>query len=294
MRKIIEKLSRFFRRKANSDFARSSYELNIEGDGIVPDFVLKAKKNLLNLRTLQGAAYSLGDDELLVSIQGVNFAITTQEEAYILNEVFILGSYAFNSSRSCIVLDVGMNVGISSLFFAKMECVTKVIGYEPFTPTYQRALKNIKLNATLEKKIEPINIGLSNRNETKVVNYYEDLKGSVSVTDDPHFVANSSQKVSHEEVTVIKAEEVIKAIKGKYPDSDLVCKMDCEGSEYDIFSSLANLSTSILPEVFMVEWHYKGNQPILNFLLERGYTVFNFPLASNNIGMVYASKLPTR
>lgn len=294
MRKIIEKLSRSFSRKAESEFARLSYELDIETEGKVPDFVVKAKKYLLNLRTSHGAAYSLGDDELLVSIKGIDFAITTQEEAYILNEVFILGSYAFNSSRSCVVLDVGMNVGISSLFFAKMEYVKKVIGYEPFTPTYKRALQNIKLNATLEEKIESINLGLSNRNETKVVNYYENLKGSVSVTDDPQFVSNSSQKVSHEEVTLIKAEEVIKAIKGKYPDSDLVCKMDCEGSEYDIFSSLANLNKSILPEVFMVEWHYKGSQPIVNFLLERGYAVFDFPLSSNDIGMVYASKLPTR
>jgi FkbM family methyltransferase len=56
-----------------------------------------------------------------------------------------------------IVIDIGANLGDSSLFFAKKGF--KVIGFEPLNKVYEIALENIKLN-NLEGKITLVNKGV--------------------------------------------------------------------------------------------------------------------------------------
>ncbi len=256
----------------------------------VPNFISSSLKYLSNLKGIPGTTFKLNGNELLVSIQGINYAISTHEEIFILNEIFVTGAYNFECRGPSIVVDIGMNVGLSSLFFAAKNNILKVIGYEPFRPTYERALSNFELNPSLANKIDTINMGMSNKNVTNTFDYYEDQKGSVSITDDPHFNFKSSIRTRKEEVKIVSADEQFRNIQRNYPNYNLICKIDCEGSEYDIFNSLHNLQRDQLPNVFMVEWHYKGNREIIDFLLSYDYIVFSFPFQSNDLGMIYASK----
>ena len=288
---IIRRLLRHFKKTDKNIGSQLPANLIINGDDVIPEFVIKSSRYLLNLQKFHEVVLTLVDGELLVTIQDIIYSITTQEEAYILNEVFKEGVYNFDCSCDCVVIDIGMNVGISSLFFAKKPNISLVIGYEPLKPTYDRAIKNIGLNPSISAKILPVNLGLGLTPETKVVDYVEDLKGSVSVTDDPHFKAKDATPNTKEVVSIVSAKEVLRRIRDDYPGSCLVCKMDCEGSEYDIFHSLALLDVLLLPDIFMVEWHYKGKQEIEDFLLGRNYSVFAIPAAHSDIGMLYASRL---
>ena len=53
-----------------------------------------------------------------------------------------------------------------------MDKVKKVYSFEPFKKTYERALKNIELNGK-STKIYTYNIGLSDHNEIKNIEYNE-------------------------------------------------------------------------------------------------------------------------
>ena len=76
----------------------------------------------------------------------------------------------------------------------------------------------------------------------------------------------------------------------------VVIKMDCEGSEFEIFDDLA--ASGLLSEVniLMVEWHKwwskeKSDRDLIKLMVERAFTTFNKPHLSNpNAGMIYASK----
>ena len=69
------------------------------------------------------------------------------------------------SAKNSIVIDIGMNVGIASLFFATLPHVEKVYAFEPFKAPYLRAMDNFKLNPALSAKIQAYNFGLSNKFE---------------------------------------------------------------------------------------------------------------------------------
>jgi FkbM family methyltransferase len=254
----------------------------------IPDFVLKSKHYLRQLLLTPETKIHYSDHKLVITIQGIDYYPTTYEEIFILYEIFCNGIYNFVSPGPCLVLDIGMNVGFSSLFFASKDDVEKVIGYEPFMPTYKRALENLQLNPALASKICPVNLGIGIRDEKKSFDYSEEWKGNVSITNDPHFRPRAGTRVLQEEVTIVSADKIFKKIHDDYSNVRILCKMDCEGAEYEIFQSLSGLRGDQLPDAFMIEWHYRGDQEIADFLTQRGYFVFSFPHSEEGLGMVYA------
>ena len=77
-----------------------------------------------------------------------------------------------------IVIDVGMNVGIASLYFAQNESVKEVYSFEPFHQTFIRAMENINLNCDeIREKIHPFEFGLSNSDKMVPAIWDEDNLG---------------------------------------------------------------------------------------------------------------------
>ena len=63
------------------------------------------------------------------------------------------------------VLDVGMNFGTATLYFANQPNVTRVYSFEPFVPTYEEAVRNMHLNPRLHQKIATHAYGLGFKDE---------------------------------------------------------------------------------------------------------------------------------
>lgn len=103
---------------------------------------------------------------LRCDFDGVKFIVRTKSDYGVMESIFNNNSWDFYCNDKCIVMDVGMNIGLASLFFANMDNVDKVYGYEPFPATYNEAIENYKLNPTLAHKIECYNCGLSDKNST--------------------------------------------------------------------------------------------------------------------------------
>jgi FkbM family methyltransferase len=60
--------------------------------------------------------------------------------------------------EAAIIVDVGANIGSTTLFFATKNGEARIFSFEPHPATYQKAKTNIRLNAI--DKIHLINRGL--------------------------------------------------------------------------------------------------------------------------------------
>lgn len=91
---------------------------------------------------------------------------------YLIKEIFEEGAYNFHipTKKDIIVFDIGMNIGIASLFFAGRANVKKVYSFEPFAPTYEKAVRNFQMNSDeIKNKICPYQIALGNHEEKNIV-----------------------------------------------------------------------------------------------------------------------------
>jgi len=93
------------------------------------------------------------------------------EELQILEEIYLDGMYHFRLNAPLLILDIGMNVAYTTLYFAAMHPEAIVCGYEPLAPTFRCALANIALNPRLQKQIRVHQFGLSDSDRTIDVTY---------------------------------------------------------------------------------------------------------------------------
>lgn len=193
---------------------------------------------------------------------------------------YIIGGGAEDS----VVIDIGANIGLSSLFFAARKNVTKVIGYEPLKSTYQKALHNINLNKTeIKDKINIYNLALGNANDEKIVNCTpQNARTVFSIcTDQRDFNKNV------EKIYVRKASEILIPIFQEYHHKKIVVKMDCEGSEYAIFESMMQADIVRDVDIFMIEFHLQDKGIIEDGLIKNGFRYIKTNTA-DYIGFVYA------
>ncbi len=204
----------------------------------------------------------------------------------VIYDIFERGVYDFQLGCKCVVWDIGMNVGAASLFFAQMPEVEAVLGYEPVTPTYDAALKNLAANLDAAKKIKTFNTGISAQAGTAEVEYHEDVSGSASLHG--YVFRIPGLKMRMEPITLLAANDVLAQIRSDYPDMQIVIKVDCEGSEYDIIPALASSPDLEAVSVIMVEYHRQGPEKLLDALRGKGFTFIIRPDKDDEVGMVYA------
>src|SRR5690606_36970804 len=164
------------------------------------------------------------------------------------------------------IIDVGMNVGFASLFFARNPKVEKIFGFEPFKPTYLDAQENFKMNLPFSNKIVAKNFGLGKRNDTYSVAYSNDLKGKNSI-----FITDHVSKL--EKIDVKKANEIIDHLVYNNSSFNFYIKMDCEGAEFDIFDSLKYGKLPEQVKGILLEWHKNSPDQIIGYLKSNGFRI---------------------
>lgn len=216
-------------------------------------------------------------DGVRVVIDDVIFNANIRDDVNFVGEIFFERAYNISIESPLFVIDVGLNVGLASLQFASRPYVKKVYSFEPFEETYSRAQSNLKLNPKLAQKIVASNSGLGNgsRVQTVIVPASSD-SGSRNL-----FSAESGTPVQLE---IQDASEIFEKIiaEAEAAGAKILAKIDCEGSEYDIFESLER--SGVLGKVwgFVVEWH--GGQ------LNRSYKTLQKPL--KDMGYVIIDRSP--
>lgn len=209
-------------------------------------------------------------------------------------EIFGEDVYAFEYEKGVVVLDIGMNVGLASLFFASVPNVRKVYGYEPFSFTFQKALSNIALNPSLMGKIVANNTGVAGSRRTAEVSFNQQDHTSMGIHGvvEDHGVDPGLDQI--ERIHLEDVSQVISRIRIEHPGTEIIVKMDCEGSEYEIVEKMKKDGLLRGITHFQIEWHIFSatDNPsiIISTLRENGFFC-NKTRKSQNLGMIFASKL---
>jgi len=155
-----------------------------------------------------------------------------------------------------IIIDIGANIGVFSIFVAKSAMEVKVFSYEPTPEVFKRLLKNIKIN-NLENFIFPFQLGVAGNNGEKILFIHP--KGSTSNTLYRDYL--SVCKNNSLPIRTVTLEDIFRNNNLNYCD---FLKIDAEGAEYEI---LFHTSPEYLRKIknIALEYH-QGHREIIKFL----------------------------
>jgi FkbM family methyltransferase len=280
--------------RSHVDYSRKNDIIRIKGIGMN----LKRKEHLFFIRGIEyanrlingcNAAFQLDDNErILVNIDGIEAFISTERDLDLINSIFVGYKYNIIIDRPTVVLDVGMNVGFSALFFAKNPNVI-VVGFEPFEMTFNQASSNIKLNNNFTDRIITHQYGLAGINKRIRAEYSFELNRFASIYGFPGSFSDTNYDT--EEIEIRNASEIVKDIGLKFPNRDIVMKIDCEGSEYEIINSLYENEELANIHCILMKWHIRDptNDPdkLVSQLKASGFAVIK-TRSSRDGGSLYA------
>lgn len=227
-----------------------------------------------------------GKKGLLISFEGLKLELETKEEFLILNEVFIKEDYSFELKDDCIVLDIGANVGFSSLYFSRLNNVIKIFSYEPVKDTFNAAEKNLDQN-NISKKATLFNFGLGGKERKEAFFYKHQAKGNSGLRGKLSPSYENSENCETRIVEIKKASEVLETIFRENALYKKVLKIDCEGAEYEIIEDLVQADMLKKVDIIMMEWHDYGPEILEKRLVENNFTVFSKG-SNSKAGMIYA------
>lgn len=169
---------------------------------------------------------------------------------------------AHDNDRPFVFLDVGANVGLYSLFVdaaARNEGKqTQIIAVEPDEENRQRLTFNCNAS-TCNAIIEPI--GISDTPGTGHLTPAGKNRGAVAIVDDGAGVP-------------VKLETLAELIARHQLSHVDAMKLDIEGrDEAALRALLKQAPSSVWPRLIIVELNNKGQNPIVDHLIENGYTL---------------------
>ena len=166
--------------------------------------------------------------------------------------VFFYEEYKFLNVKDRDVIDIGMNIGDSALYFS-INGAKRVIGLEPYPYAFSFAEKNVKLNGI--NNIILLNAG-----------YGKDS----NVIIDPEIISSSGSSL----ISSVKGKNVpilsLKTLIDKYNIKSAILKMDCEGCEYALLNEDDEVFNHI--EMIQIEYHY-GYEELVKKLKNCGFDV---------------------
>ena len=282
--KIIESQSRRLLSKIRTCIFKHSLPgiLGHKSPVAYPNFIINGIKFVKNLKQINDFSLIYLNGEWICNVQGLKFVLNSAEDLFILNEVFINGIYNVDIKSPFIFIDVGMNVGITSLFFANKSGCKKVVAFEPFKRTLSLAMKNLTIN-NVACKIQVNKMGLGYPTRTITVNYSEEYKGSVGINGIAPYISKIKD-VRQEQLSIIDAFEVL----NDYANEKMILKIDCEGSEYEIVERLHDTGLLSHFDVIMMEWHLKGPALLREILLDNNFEILSMGEHNINTGILYA------
>jgi FkbM family methyltransferase len=252
------------------------------------------RENFLTLNYFHKLGMSLfvNSDYVIGRFDGIKFRFCGKEDFQIANEVYIGNEYKVVSGRGKVVVDIGMNAGYASLFFARQPSVVEVHSYEPFAVPFIRAQDNFDLNIAFAHKIHANHYGLGASGEDRTVLSREESTIGTSI--------RGVDGGTPEKITIRDAHRELSslAVSAKARNLDFIVKMDCEGSEFSIFEALERKNVLSKIDVMMIEWHkwwseQKTSADLIDPLIARGFTIIDRTSDSNSYaGMLYAVRAP--
>lgn len=172
-------------------------------------------------------------------------------DRYCFNEVWLEKAYEppnFDWSRCKTIIDVGANIGCSSLYFSHRAPQARIISCEPAPENFAMLQKHIEMNG-LSGKILPLKIGIDEKEGTST--FY------ITKTTGGHSLYNYEENALPLE---IKTKTLAQLFTEQNVEHCEYLKLDCEGAEYAIlYTAPKELLQKI--DVIMMEYHTFATTP---------------------------------
>lgn len=242
---------------------------------ILPESDFKRRKlSWLETRwKFQRSGYSLELSGREITVRGDDGLVISGDCANVIWSacgVLCHREYDFTGSGNYIMFDIGLNIAITSLFFAGKPEIVHIYGFEPFIPTYIQAVKNIAANPERSSKITAFDYGLGRCSKSIAVHYNKELSGSMSTVKDLFPSRNNAV----EKVMIKDASEVLGGLLKLHPQEKRFLKIDCEGAEIEILENLE--ASGILTkeiDLIIMEWHWGNYCEVSDLLKRNGFIV---------------------
>ena len=200
--------------------------------------------------------YQITDDLITLTIKDFeNIKLHIENNNGDVHGVFFEQVYNFLKVEGKTVIDIGANIGDSSIYFAA-KGAKKIIALEPFPKNNNLARKNIELN-NLSDKITLLSAGCSGKKG--IITLDPNQVGAGSVTD---FIQDGTK------IPLKTLDELIHEFN--IPD-DSVIKIDCEGCEVDVIKFSDKKTLQKFSQI-IIEYHY-GYKDLKDKLENCGFKV---------------------
>jgi FkbM family methyltransferase len=233
----------------------------------------------------KGYNISIENNEVSIDGNGLKIRGDSANTFWTADAVLCKREYDFYSPNKYVMIDVGLNIGITSLAFARKEEIERIYGFEPFYSTFIQAQKNLELNPELSKKIEIFNFGLGCCDEKKDINYNSNLPGAMSSVKN---IFNGDGTL--ESIQIKESSSIISEIINKH-DAKIFLKIDCEGAEDEILINLDQNGILKKVEIICMEWHFKEPKILLEILNRNNFIVFNEDTTEGSLGFIRAIRV---
>jgi len=231
------------------------------------------------------------ENEIVTTPEGVKIDISNvpHEALGITKELFLNKDYSVNFSYDAVLIDIGLNRGIASLYFATYPNIRKIYSFEPFKPTFELAKRNLGLNPQLSEKIKAFNFGLGKAEVTLELPYMAKATGGMSTT---HDVCKGEKNIRKEAVVIKDAAKEIAPILEENKNKHIIVKCDCEGAEFEIFERLNEVKLIGNIDVILMEYHFNKPDRLVTILTKNGFAVRIKVLSKKmSTGYIYAVRM---
>lgn len=247
----------------------------------IPIIILKIRNwfpflmNYIGLRD-SGDTYMFRDGIKIKTNEGV--------DTVTIAVVFIKKQYG-DVDDNFIVIDIGANIGVYSIFAASTSKKTIVYAYEPMLSSFKLLSENIK-NNQLEKYIFPFPLGVAAEREKRKLFFG---RGSPF-----HSLYSNEKKKKYLEIKCISLKDIFD--ENRIEQCDLL-KMDCEGAEFEI---LYNTPSEYFKKIKKIRLEYHNQttdkkcniKNLIIFLRERGFKIRKFRRNPEYSGIVWLENCP--
>ena len=177
-------------------------------------------------------------------------------------ELFLCRDYL---SENSIVLDIGANIGLHSLYFSKIAHNGLIIALEPSPKTYNLLTKNV-YNM---KNIVPINIAISDK--AQILNFYEAEDDAYSSLKD----TKRKRICDVHPVLVFSIDQLLSEIQLAHID---LIKIDVEGFEHNVIKGMDKTIEKFRPIIFCEIYKGKNSnlapEETVDLICDQKYSAF--------------------
>jgi FkbM family methyltransferase len=169
------------------------------------------------------------------------------------------------------VLDVGANIGYTTLLFGKKCKEGRVLSFEPSKQLFHTLTQHVQLNALTN--VEPINLGLGEKESTAKLFVVDKFNTGMN-----RILEQTDEDIPCESISIKKLDDIINS-KGLQKVNAI--KIDVEGFEYKVLQGAISTLTRMRP-VMMIEVNDRNlkqqnssRQELFSFLKDLNYKAFD-------------------